>query len=183
MISEIFYIQNFISEDLIEKLMSWAKNSVPIKDNYGGSPFEFLQPNGDSNDDSIVYDIFSFLNKSIQENIEQKFSCRIFKENLNAMIVYTPGSFLPKHIDNVPGQNLPTPNGYPSRDISSTLYYNENYKGGEIFFVNQDLKIKPTAGSLLLFPSDEKYIHEVLPVISGIRYSSTNFWCVKEYVN
>jgi|SanBayMetagenome_1026888.scaffolds.fasta_scaffold06047_5 hypothetical protein len=179
MISEIFYIQNFISEDLIEKLMSWTHDTPPIKDNYSGNPFEFLQPNGDP----IVCDIFSFLNKSIQENIEQKFSCKIFEETLNGMTVYAPGSFLPEHIDNVPGQNIPTPNGYPSRDISSTLYYNEDYKGGEIFFVNQDLKIKPTAGSLLLFPSNEKYIHEVLPVISGIRYSSTNFWCVKEYVN
>jgi predicted 2-oxoglutarate/Fe(II)-dependent dioxygenase YbiX len=96
------------------------------------------------------------------------------------MTVYATGSFLPKHIDNVPGQNLPTPNGYPSRDISSTVYYNENYKGGEIFFSNQNLKIKPTAGSLLLFPSNEIYVHEVLPVTSGIRYSSTNFWCLSK---
>jgi len=176
MTSEIFYIQNFISENLIRQLMSWTHNAIPIKDNYSGNPFEFLQPNGNP----MVCDIFSFLNKSIHKTIEETFSCNVFEETLNGMIVYAPGSFLPKHIDNVPGQNLPTPNGYPSRDISSTLYYNKDYKGGEIFFVNQDLKIKPTAGSLLLFPSNENYIHEVLPVVSGIRYSSTNFWCLKK---
>jgi len=177
MISEIFYIQNFIPKDLIDRLASWTEKTTPIKDNYGGNPFVFLQADKNS------YDIFSFLNRSVHEVIEQKFFCNIFKETLITMTVYLPGSFLSKHVDNIPGQNLLTPTGYPSRDISSTLYYNDNYKGGEIFFVNQDLKIKPTAGSLLLFPSNENYIHEVLPVDSGTRYSSTNFWCVKEYIN
>jgi hypothetical protein len=33
------------------------------------------------------------------------------------------------------------------------------------------LRIKPTAGLLVAFPSDERYVHQVLPVTAGKRYS------------
>ena len=175
MISQIFYIQDFIEKNDLNFLIEWTKRATPIKDEYGNSPFSFLQT---SSDESDIHNIFLKINQNVHKTIEDYFLCRVQKEDICGMIIYPVGSMLPKHIDNVPGQNIPTPTGYPSRDISSTIYYNDDYIGGEIYFLNQDLKIKPKAGSLIIFPSNENYPHEVLPVESGIRYSSTNFWSI-----
>jgi hypothetical protein len=55
---------------------------------------------------------------------------------------------------------------------STVVYLNDNYDGGEIYFPNQDVEIKPPAGSMVLFPSGgHEYFHGVKPVISGRRYT------------
>jgi predicted 2-oxoglutarate/Fe(II)-dependent dioxygenase YbiX len=88
---------------------------------------------------------------------------------------------MPLHVDKGYGNgedidNPKTPSGFPTREISSIFYWNENYEGGEIVFPNQNKKIKPSSGMLILFPSDSNFPHRVLSVKSGIRYVSTNFW-------
>jgi hypothetical protein len=59
------------------------------------------------------------------------------------------------------------------------MYINDDYTDGELFFRNLDFKIKPPAGSLLIFPSGEKYLHGVIPPGAGPhRYVLPSF--VKE---
>ncbi len=62
------------------------------------------------------------------------------------------------------------------KDISSVIYYNDNYTGGEIVFPKQDIILTPDPGSVLIFSSYEPYQHEVKPVISGYRYITPSFW-------
>ena len=61
-----------------------------------------------------------------------------------------------------------------NKDLAFSLvtYINDDYEGGEIHFPNQNITLKPAAGSLIMFPSQEPYIHEVKPIISGTRYMS-----------
>jgi hypothetical protein len=61
-----------------------------------------------------------------------------------------------------------------NKDLAFSLvaYINDDYEGGEISFPNHNITIKPKAGSLIMFPSQEPYIHEVKPIASGIRYMS-----------
>lgn len=61
------------------------------------------------------------------------------------------------------------------RCVSAVFYLNDNYDGGEIEFTNFNLKIKPKAGTLILFPSNYAYKHTAHPVISGIKYSITTW--------
>jgi len=61
-------------------------------------------------------------------------------------------------------------------NISVVLYLNDDYVGGELFFREQGVKIKPEAGSIVIFPSVEPYYHESLPVESGIKYMAPGFW-------
>ena len=61
-------------------------------------------------------------------------------------------------------------------NISVVLYLNDNYIGGELHFPEQNITIKPQAGSIVVFPSVAPYYHESLPVESGIKYMSPGFW-------
>jgi predicted 2-oxoglutarate/Fe(II)-dependent dioxygenase YbiX len=56
------------------------------------------------------------------------------------------------------------------------MYLNDNYEGGEIEFVNSGIKIKPEAGSIIFFPSNFLYVHEVHPITSGFRYSMPHWY-------
>jgi hypothetical protein len=56
------------------------------------------------------------------------------------------------------------------RSISVLIYLNDDYEGGEIEFPNFNLKIKPKAGTLMLFPSNYAYGHIAHPVTSGTKY-------------
>lgn len=67
------------------------------------------------------------------------------------------------------GQNL---------KYSLVCYLNDDYEGGEIYFKNQDIKIKPKAGSLVFFPSTHPYLHESLPVTKGRKIMYTTHWMV-----
>jgi hypothetical protein len=55
--------------------------------------------------------------------------------------------------------------------LSSVGYLNDNYEGGELYFDKFDLKIKPQAGDLYLFPSSFIYSHAAMPVTEGTKYS------------
>ena len=62
------------------------------------------------------------------------------------------------------------------QDRSGILYLNDDYEGGEINFPLQEIKLKPEAGTLLIFFGDQKIPHEVLKVISGKRYNLVSFY-------
>lgn len=55
--------------------------------------------------------------------------------------------------------------------LSSVGYINDDYEGGELYFDKLNLKIKPKAGDLYLFPSSYIYSHAAMPVTSGTKYS------------
>jgi predicted 2-oxoglutarate/Fe(II)-dependent dioxygenase YbiX len=61
-----------------------------------------------------------------------------------------------------------TPSG---RSISAVFYLNDDYEGGEIEFVHYGIKIKPEAGTLVLFPSNYPYAHIAHEVTDGIKYA------------
>jgi len=55
--------------------------------------------------------------------------------------------------------------------VSVVCYLNDDYEGGELSFRLQDLKIKPRAGDMYVFPSNFMYPHVAEKVTSGIKYS------------
>jgi hypothetical protein len=75
---------------------------------------------------------------------------------------WLPGKDMGKHFD---GQG-----GDTTLAFTLVSYLNDDYEGGEISFPNHGITLKPKPGSLIMFPSQMPYIHEVLPIKSGIRY-------------
>lgn len=77
-------------------------------------------------------------------------------------IKYGPGQHFMEHHDHGFSYNC---------TVSLVAYINDDYEGGELYFRLQNLKIKPQAGDLYIFPSNFMYPHQAMPVHSGLKYS------------
>jgi predicted 2-oxoglutarate/Fe(II)-dependent dioxygenase YbiX len=108
------------------------------------------------------------------KEIEKDFNVTLNPEELCNIVGYGKGWKLPEHIDNWDG--TPTPALYKGRDISSSIYFTEEFLGGKLIFPKQKISIQPSAGSAVYFPSTSEYPHEVTEVIDGERWVSTCFW-------
>ena len=81
---------------------------------------------------------------------------------------YSKGGWMQRHIDNIAhshGQEY----GFPH--ISSLLFLNDNYEGGNFVICDGEFEKKPAQGSCVVFPSNFMYPHEVKEVTKGTRYS------------
>ena len=81
---------------------------------------------------------------------------------------YSTGGWMQRHIDNIAhshGQEY----GFPH--ITSLLFLNDNYEGGNFVLCDGEFEKKPTQGSCVVFPSNFMYPHEVKEVTKGTRYS------------
>jgi hypothetical protein len=63
----------------------------------------------------------------------------------------------------------------PTKDIcfGIILYLNDDFEGGELYYKDLDLKIKPKKNSMVIHKSN--IFHQVLKVKKGTRYSMTSF--------
>jgi hypothetical protein len=97
---------------------------------------------------------------------------QIFNIEMNYMeainfVKYGPGQHFSVHSDH----------GFSySCVVSSVMYLNDDYEGGELWFPYLDIKYKPEYGDIILFPSTYIYSHASLPVTSGIKYSAVTMF-------
>ena len=75
---------------------------------------------------------------------------------------WSKGSKMTPHIDT---------DAQKHQHIVCMYYINDNYKGGELEFPDYNLTIKPKSNSLIMFPGNENYVHGVLEVLEGFRYT------------
>ena len=56
-----------------------------------------------------------------------------------------------------------------SNHLAGWVYLNDDYEGGELSFINQNISFKPKAGDLVMFPGNIHYWYNVEPT-NGSRY-------------
>lgn len=117
-------------------------------------------------------------NNSLLQNVHNQFNLALlaatnpyavrygFKERLwhegYSLLKYSEGEQYHGHYDG--GTNT-------GRAISALVYLNDDYEGGEIEFPHFNVKIKPQAGMMILFPSNFAYYHIAHPVKKGTKYA------------
>lgn len=151
----------------VEPWRNWSYNeTVFCQQKFFPKPEDIQEKDFYSEDQkSVSTALYSALDKSADHytNILYPFAGQNIKNreyNIH-LLKYGTDGFLPAH------QDL----GVSSRVLSTVMYLNDDYEGGEIEFVNSNVKIKPPAGSVIFFPSNFLYVHEVHPIKSGFRYS------------
>lgn len=87
---------------------------------------------------------------------------RIEEDSGYELLRYKEGQFYTQHTDSFKSR---------PRSVSCSFALNDNYEGGEFAFFKRKLKYKLEKGDAILFPSNFMYPHEIMPVISGTRYS------------
>lgn len=84
------------------------------------------------------------------------------------VLKYSDDQYFDAHVDGTPGS---------PRFLSCVLYLNDDYEGGELEFVNYNVKIKAKAGTLVVFPSGFAHAHIAHPVTKGTKYAVVS-WLV-----
>jgi predicted 2-oxoglutarate/Fe(II)-dependent dioxygenase YbiX len=98
-------------------------------------------------------------------------SARTYVESL-FLNMLPRGGHHPEHADNENKDGGDwKPNHTPRRHYSTLLYLNSDFDGGELFFPDLHIRIRPTRGLLIGFPSHHGFVHTVEPVTEGKRYS------------
>lgn len=59
-------------------------------------------------------------------------------------------------------------------DFSSTIYWSNDFTGGEIYFPDYGMEIKPKEGSIVFW--ENPVFHGVKEITAGDRYASSFFW-------
>jgi predicted 2-oxoglutarate/Fe(II)-dependent dioxygenase YbiX len=67
------------------------------------------------------------------------------------------------------------------RDLSTVLFLNDEFEGGDFVFPELRVRVRPEPGMLVCFPSTHEYLHGVEPVTKGTRYSIVNWMTVKGF--
>lgn len=105
---------------------------------------------------------------------------------------YPPGSYLNMHADAEgyygeiaqPLKNYDPKNPMSEvlNEYSSILYLNSEFDGGELYFEELDLLIKPEANQLVFFPSGAEFRHEVRTITNGDRYTLASFYTTDKLI-
>lgn len=114
--------------------------------------------------DSFLHEFSKKLNEGTKPFLDEYFKeywVSIEKYEPPQLLRYGNNQHFHNHIDDHPQL---------TRRVSFSYYINEDYEGGEIEFPRFNLKIKPKAHQLVIFPSNFVYNHLVHPVTSGTRY-------------
>lgn len=191
---KIHYYKNVINDpykliDLIESTDSYLNENTSITKwkKWSASNDEYIFGEQKWVLDSInneTDDLLLFINKEIKDTIN-KYSSKYAEEHKIELGYLTPlsiskyymGKRMGLHVDSYDndsdGQDKISPT------ISVVVYLNDDYEGGELFFKNQKVNIKPSAGSIVIFPSNMPYLHESKVITKGIKYMSPGFWYKK----
>lgn len=173
--SMVYVVENFITEEESQILNCYIRTNSVWEKNAAHEVWNNRVHNVEMFTEQEVKIVAQNIIDSTKHKIESLLNVEL-ASNAPSIARWLPGNGQAPHAD----KQLPdgTPNMYPQNDISSLVYLNEDYEGGEIFFPNQEIQIKPPKNGLIFFPGDIFFLHGVTTVTSGVRYTMPSFWKV-----
>jgi hypothetical protein len=124
-----------------------------------------------------IYEIIEYYINKMQKVLETQFSVKL-SNRPPVLIKWTPGTEQRPHADKQ--LNDGSPNPFPDYDLNSLIYYNDNFEGGELYYPEHDIVIKPEPGLAVAHPGDIHFLHGVKPIISGERWTTPSFYTVTD---
>jgi Rps23 Pro-64 3,4-dihydroxylase Tpa1-like proline 4-hydroxylase len=122
--------------------------------------------NSISRNEEIRRSIDERIHKCMMEAMEQyKEKHSLFNVEIDTgyqLLRYQEGQYYTQHTDSFKAEQ---------RSVSCSIQLNEDYEGGEFAFFDKEIIMRTGTGSVIMFPSNFMYPHEVMPVQKGTRYS------------
>lgn len=197
---ELWYIENFLTEEEIQELMShanektgWYKTSrcSSIRNKFLGFEIE-LHPEGticptrgiDLSGDAIFPDpeknavieehLYIFKRpKGIFDRLEKALPPTLVKQT-TLQSFWPIEDFDPKKIDGAYRWHHEKGNeGQNDSGMTAawSVYLNDDFEGGVLEFLEKPFYIKPKTGTLISIPMTKEWQHRVSPVTKGIRHT------------
>jgi hypothetical protein len=176
--NEIVVVEDFLTQDEADYIFNLATQDPSLWDaSNDGSGLKEQYGNRLSIDKSNLKDKYSeykmFFNM-IEERAKPIFSKEYWISNFSFLPINSVyrrmGHGLDVHTDEIDKEH---PQYNPSEPIIThgfVVYINDNYVGGEIFYPQKNITIKPKALSLVMHPGNKEYEHGVNEVKETTRY-------------
>jgi predicted 2-oxoglutarate/Fe(II)-dependent dioxygenase YbiX len=138
------------------------------------------------NDRQCSSEILERLNKQVwmlvdkyidkmQKTIEDFYKVKVNKRP-PVIMKWRPGTEQKPHADKQ--LNDGRPNAFVDYDLNSLFYYNDDFEGGDLFYPQHDLTVRPRPGLAVMHPGDVNYLHGVTMITKGFRYTTPSFYTV-----
>jgi alpha-ketoglutarate-dependent taurine dioxygenase/predicted 2-oxoglutarate/Fe(II)-dependent dioxygenase YbiX len=161
------YIEYMISEDWqTSESLFWNKRILDLNNINNPNP-----------KDQLIKEMLVDIRQRIIENIKevQGVAFPIYADTLQ-IVKWPKGYEQEPHAD---GEHIYPEDGehpFPHRLYASVCYLNNDFDGGEIYFPQHDIELKPVPGTMVNFPGTREYLHGVRSVDNGIRYTIVSFY-------
>ena len=130
----------------------------------------------------FYYDFIKKIDQKIKNHIKAHYSKEVESYTGQSIVRYVENQFIDIHRDWEPKDEWVILNNKKTVHLSSVFYFNDNYSGGDLVFYNNNKEkyffIKPKKNCVILF--DALQTHSTIPIISGVKYSYTNFYTLKD---
>ena len=176
--------RNFISPEEVRTILDYAKHETPKDwgadiDNifWRNRSFTLNHIEKPTPKDKLIFELLMSIRNRVKQHIIEinSLTVPIYGDSLS-IIRWPEGYGQGLHAD----AEYDTPEKgeyiFSHRYCGSLIYLNDDFDGGEIYFPQHDLELKPVPGMMLTFPGTREYLHGVRPVTSGIRYVISSFY-------
>jgi len=170
--------KNFLPQAQLKKLYEYSVNNPELYLKYGGEEdsfwkqrtlllFHTVVPNHIQN---IGWNYLNKVSPLIQSIGNGN---KVYSDHIN-FVKWWDGYEQPPHADGEYSNGIEHP--YPWRKFGCVFYLNDDYEGGELYFPNFDIEVKPQSNMVIFFPGDTLHLHGVRNVTNGIRHTIASFW-------
>jgi predicted 2-oxoglutarate/Fe(II)-dependent dioxygenase YbiX len=111
--------------------------------------------------------VFEVMRKALSLYVDKFKYIDVERDTGYQFLSYKEGQHYSQHADSSPTR---------PRILSCSIALNDGYEGGEFAFFDRSEVYNLKQGSVLMFPSNFMYPHEVMPVTKGTRYAIVSWF-------
>lgn len=169
---KIYYIENVLSKEELLKINLYYDDNIKDFEKVGHFFHLFKSLPKD------ILEIYEKLNKTISSSIDNQQSHVHFSKTIqfyNSDIGENQWA-IPPHCDKFEKDKYSDSNANSNGVVLGYIFYfNDDYEGGEVVYLNKNISFRPKSGDLLIHDGSIEYIHAVKRVTKGQRRFSTGF--------
>jgi hypothetical protein len=160
----IWYIDNFISQEEIDIILKECNKEENWPEDVGTGHWKGNIFTSTEKDTPESYWALSQIGQRITELIDN--------DEIEVAVGHNVQRF-PHSDEEAMGEHHDKSTPYTTHGV--VLYFNDNFDGGEIYYPNKGISLKPVPGRLICHLADYGYEHLVQNVKNGTRYVCTFF--------